>query len=240
MLWQIVLFVCGCSCLLYYGVICAVLHKWDSTFSRFWPAAGAAFLGCAAVIRWTGLDLAVYILLAFSFALFLYTGGRILAGMSCGHETECRYLIVLGAHVEGRRITDSLKRRLDRAYGYLKTHPDATAVLSGGQGEGEEITEAEAMAGYLCARGVEPERLILEDRSTTTKENLLFSRMLIGDTEKPVGIVSNNFHLYRARLLAKKYGYQNTCPLAADCHPVLFPNYMMREFFAVWKAWAGF
>lgn len=217
-----------------------MLHKWDSTFSRFWPAAGTAFMVIAAVIRWTDLDLAVYILLALAFVLFLYTEGRILAGMAGGREAECRYLIVLGAHVEGRRITDSLKRRLDRAYGYLKTHPDTTAILSGGRGEGEEITEAEAMAGYLSARGVEPERLILEDRSTTTKENLKFSKVLIENTEKPVGIVSNNFHLYRARLLAKKCGYMETCPLAADCHPVLLLNYMVREFFAVWKAWAGF
>lgn len=197
------------------------------------------FLACAALIRWTDLDLLIYILLALSAVLFLYTEARIIGGMSGRNTPECRYIIVLGAHVEGKRITDSLKRRLDRAFEYLNAHPGTRAVLSGGRGEGEDITEAEAMSGYLKARGIDPERLLLERRSTTTKENLEFSKALIQSPDEPVGIVSNNFHLYRACMLAEKCGYKKACPLPSDCHLVLLPNYMMREFFAVWKVWTG-
>lgn len=233
------MFLCGGVCFLYYGVICATLHKWDSTFSRFWPTAGMIFFICAALIRWTNLDREIYILLSLTVILFLYTEGRIIARMSGGNTPECRYIIVLGAHVEGKQITDSLKRRLDRAFVYLKAYPKTIAVLSGGQGEGEDITEAEAMSAYLSALGIEPERLVLEKHSTTTKENLEFSKALIGKLDEPMGIVSNHFHLYRACLLAKKCGYTKVYPLPSNCHLVLLPNYMMREFFAVWKVWMG-
>lgn len=237
MLWQIGLLICAAFCFLYYAVICISLRKWDSTFARFWPAAGAAFVACALLLRVTELDPVIYILLALAAGIFLYTEGKILSCMNSRKEADCAWLIVLGAHVEGDRVTDSLKRRLDRAFRYLESHPYARAVLSGGQGEGEAVSEAEAMAGYLKAKGIDPKRLILEDRSTTTEENLRFSKALIGSVEEPVGIVSNNFHLYRACLLAERLGYRKACPMAAGCHPVLLINYMVREFFAVWKAW---
>lgn len=192
---------------------------------------------CGILLRITELDPVIYILLALAAGIFLYTEGKILSCMNSRKEADCAWLIVLGAHVEGDRVTDSLKRRLDRAFRYLESHPYARAVLSGGQGEGEAVSEAEAMAGYLKAKGIDPKRLVLEDRSTTTEENLRFSKALIGSVEEPVGIVSNNFHLYRACLLAESLGYRKACSMAAGCHPVLLINYMVREFFAVWKAW---
>lgn len=237
MLWQIGLAACGAACFLYYGVICACLHKWDSTFSRFWPAAGLLFLLLAALFRWTDLDGILAGLFLLAAAVFLFTEGKILSGMRKDKAGKCRYLIVLGAHVEKDQITDSLRRRLDAALEYLKTHPDTQAVLSGGQGKGEAVTEAAAMAGYLQQRGIREERLFQEDRSTTTEENLKFSRAFLADPEAAVGIVSNNFHLYRACAMARRLGYQKVFPLPAGCHPVLFPNYMVRECFAVWKSW---
>ena len=192
---------------------------------------------CGILLRVTELDPVIYILLALAAGIFLYTEGKILSCMNSRKEADCAWLIVLGAHVEGDRVTDSLKRRLNRAFRYLESHPYARAVLSGGQGEGEAVSEAEAMAGYLKAKGIDPKRLVLEDRSTTTEENLRFSKALIGSVEEPVGIVSNNFHLYRACLLAESFGYRKACPMAAGCHRVLIIKYMVREFFAVWKAW---
>ena len=85
------------------------------------------------------------------------------------------YLIVLGAHVDGTRLTLALLERTRRALQYLKENPRTIAVLSGGRGSGEQISEAQAMFHYLTAHGIPKERLILEDRSVNTKENLAFS-----------------------------------------------------------------
>ena len=91
---------------------------------------------CGVLLRITEFDPVIYILLALAAGIFLYTEGKILSCMNSRKEADCAWLIVLGAHVEGDRVTDSLKRRLDRAFRYLETHPYARSVLSGGQGEG--------------------------------------------------------------------------------------------------------
>ena len=108
---------------------------------------------------------------------------------------------------------------------------------AGGQGKGEEVTEAYAMAQYLENAGIDRERIVQEDVSVNTLENLKFSRKLIENADTPVGIVSNNFHVYRGCRYAKHAGFKNPFPIAASCHPLLFPNYFVRECFAVWKLW---
>ena len=90
------------------------------------------------------------------------------------------YIIVLGAHVAGTRLSKALLERTRRALRYLEENPETRAVLSGGQGQGEQISEAEAMYRYLTEHGIDGSRLILEDRSTNTKENLDFSLEKIG------------------------------------------------------------
>ena len=85
------------------------------------------------------------------------------------------YIIVLGAHVDGTRLSMALLERTRRALQYLENNPDTKAVLSGGQGRGEAVSEAKAMYDYLTGHGISRERLILEERSTNTKENLDFS-----------------------------------------------------------------
>ena len=90
------------------------------------------------------------------------------------------YLIVLGAHVDGTRLTLALLERVRRAGQYLRENPGTKAVLSGGKGQGENISEARAMYDYLTAHGIEGDRLIIEDQSVNTKENLSFSLEKIG------------------------------------------------------------
>ncbi len=121
-------------------------------------------------------------------------------------DTEC--LVVLGAGVYGTRPSASLRSRMDAALEYLKSHPNVSAILSGGQGPGEDISEAEAMRRYLTQHGVEESRLILEDKSTSTVENLTFSF----DIAKEKGfskltVVTNEFHMYRSSRLASNMGY---------------------------------
>ena len=88
-------------------------------------------------------------------------------------------LIVLGAQVNGTKLSNSLKLRLERAKEYLDENPETIAVVSGGKGSGEEISEAEAMYEYLVSQGIDETRLIKEDRSTNTNENLKYSLALL-------------------------------------------------------------
>ncbi len=245
MLWPIVFSSLGVLSIIYYAALCMKLKKWDSTFSRFWLICGIAGL-CLGRLFKRGFgfpaDILLKGLLVVLAVAFVLTEVRIIRGMFpdrqfAKEQEDYRYLIVLGAQVDGTRITDSLRRRLDRAVRYLTEHSGTVVIVSGGRGKGEEIAEAWVMAEYLKAHGIEEERILREDRSRTTKENLEFSKAYIEDLGVPIGIVSNDFHLYRAVCYAKRQGYFLPCPVAAECHPLLFPNYIVREFFAVWKMW---
>ena len=89
----------------------------------------------------------------------------------------------------------------------------------------------------LECEGLDRRRIVQEDVSVNTLENLKFSRNLIAGVDTPVGIVSNNFHVYRGCVYAKRAGFKEPFPIPASCHPLLFPNYFVRECFAVWKLW---
>ena len=128
-----------------------------------------------------------------------------------------------------RALTGSQK-----AEEYLKENPGTIAVLSGGKGSGENISEAQAMYDCLVEAGIEEERLIKEDKSTSTVENLEFSAALIGKGGR-IGIISQNFHIYRALKLAEHQGYQDVYGIAASSEPIYQPHFMVREAFAIMK-----
>jgi len=142
-------------------------------------------------------------------------------------------VIVLGAGVYGTEPSLSLKVRLDAALDYIADKPDVPVVVSGGQGSGEDISEAQCMADYLIARGVNPDRILLEDRSTSTKENLTFSAALLCsdgiDTTDNIAVVSADYHLYRA---ACYWGLPTMVPVSAAMPRRWWPitvNYFIRE-----------
>lgn len=220
----------GIFCLGYYLVLCMVLKRWNTTFSRFWIFAGCTFLflgrfnlQTAAPVFWGGA------------AVFSLAALRIVIGMIPSSDRNIPYLVVLGAQVRGKELTGSLYRRVERARKYLEDNPETVAIVSGGRGRGEDITEALAMEQYLRSRGIEKRRIIKEDRSRTTEENLRYSAEYIRDMGAPVGIVTNNYHMYRACCYARKLGYRNPKALPAGCLPVCFLNYMVREIFALIK-----
>ena len=151
-------------------------------------------------------ELALIGVLLTGFGLFAVMETMVVRG-SFADESDAPVsaVIVLGAGVNGETPSLSLSTRIDAAAEYVKTHPGVPVVLSGGQGEGEDITEAECMRRALAARGVDADCLYLEERSTNTRENMLYSRGLLEslgvDTEKCVAIVTSDYHLCRARLL---------------------------------------
>ena len=155
-------------------------------------------------------------------------------------KSDTPYVIVLGAAVYGQTPSISLRHRSDRAVEHLRANPAALAVLSGGQGEGEDISEAECMRRYLREKGVPQSRILLEDKSTSTLENLTFSRAVIegaGGDSSHVAVVSSSYHLYRARRMAAGLGMAADGLKSVDGYPIYMAGMYLREALAVWKLW---
>ena len=150
-------------------------------------------------------------------------------------------VIVLGAGVNGTEPSLSLRTRLDKALEYLEAHPDVPAVLTGGTGYGEDISEAQCMYDYLTERGVEPDRLLLEDQAANTAENFARSKPLLYEAgvdvaRDTVAVVTNDFHIARSELIAAREGYGDTAGIPAPLPwPHLTVNYYLREAFAMVK-----
>lgn len=144
-------------------------------------------------------------------------------------------LVVLGAGLRPDGTpSEALRYRLDAALAYLEENPGTGCVVSGGQGFGEVRTEADAMAEYLVEHGLDEGRITKEERSSTTAENVLFSSELIAPGSE-VGIVTNDFHLYRALRIAERNGLSGARGLAAPSNPLYLPQAMLRECAAVVK-----
>ena len=149
-------------------------------------------------------------------------------------------VIVLGAGLHGKTPSLPLAMRLDAAKRYYEKNPDALIVVSGGQGFQEDIPEAEAMKSYLVSRGVPEENIVEEDKSTSTFENMTFSKKILDEKlggDYSCVVVTNNFHIYRAVKIARRAGLYN----ARHCHAGLkwynlAPCYL-RECLAVLRMW---
>lgn len=145
------------------------------------------------------------------------------------------YVIVLGAQVRGYNPSYNLATRLDKAYQYLKDNKDTKVIVSGGKGPGENISEAEAMKIYLINKGIEEERIIKEDKSANTDENIKFSKKLISNKDSKVVLVTNNFHVYRSIKIAQKQGINNIQGMGSSIRWYTVPNLYLREAVAVIK-----
>lgn len=144
-------------------------------------------------------------------------------------------IVVLGAALRPDGTpSEALRYRLDAALAYLEENPGTTCVVSGGQGPDEMRAEADAMADYLVAHGLDEGRIIREARSRTTEENVRFSAELLAPGAS-VAVVTNDFHLYRALRIAQKNGLPGVHGLAAPSNPLYLPQAMLRECAAVVK-----
>ena len=186
---------------------------------------------------WCELALIAALLLGFS--LFTVLETMVVRG-SFADESDAPVsaVIVLGAGVNGETPSLTLRTRIDAAAAYLEEHPDVPVILSGGQGPGEAITEAECMRRALVRRGVDESRLYPEERSTSTQENLRYSRAILEelgvDPARRVAIVTSDFHLCRARLM---WG-GDTAAVPAHLPSALYfqcltVNYFIREAFGL-------
>ncbi len=180
------------------------------------------------------LPLAVCALIAL---VALLVAALYICGTNDNSDNKEDVLIVLGAGIKGSEVGSSLKSRLDTAIEYCNINKQALVVVSGGQGRGEDISEALAMERYLVEGGIAPERIIKEDRSTSTYENFKFSKAIL-DEKLGIGnyravFITNSFHIFRAESLANECGLENITHIHASTpiHTVI-PN-GLRELLAV-------
>jgi len=181
------------------------------------------------------------------------TAAAVMAGlviMLVGIETGCMIhaatkapaedatLVVLGCRTYGDRPSIMLASRLDAAYKYLTEHPQAVCVVSGGQGADEPISEGVFMYQYLVKKGIESHRIYRETESTSTRENLLFSKAIIEKEglNPQVAIVTNEYHEYRASMVAKALGLTYSA-VPAKTPWWLFPTYYIRELYGIIYEW---
>ena len=183
-------------------------------------------------IKWIGLT-----------GILVYVGLMVFlaAAASVTHaEGDEEAIVVLGAGLNGYEISGTLQRRLEAAYDFACEHPELPVVVTGGQGPGELRTEASAMKEYLLKRGIPEERIFLEDRSASTRENFIFAQQVLrenglGNVTK-VAFVTNRFHCYRAAMIAGRAGMEASAVPATISLTAALPCYL-REVLAVLYYW---
>ncbi len=256
------------------------------------------------------MPVSVSTFLAACLVIFVTIEGLIFLNAAGNPVQNLDYVIVLGARVKKDGISRSLKERLDTAIQYSEENPETIFVLSGGKGIDEPISEAEAMRDYMVYNGVAPDKILLETHSTSTVENIAYSRLVIEEDraklseaeamrdymvyngvapdkillethststveniaysrlvieedrakrkdrqekkadkvqitkenvvmapDKPtqIGILTNDFHIFRAKAIAKEWGIRDAAGIAAPSDPILFIHQCVREALAIFK-----
>jgi len=232
----------GLGCLGYWLLI-GLTARFGLDMHWIWLAVGGALCMAGLVCRWNGLPGWVRILwrtlMCAGLALVLALEGCVISGMRAAPPEGLDYLIVLGARVEeDGRPSKALEKRIRAAAEYLARNPDTVAVASGGKGTDEVISEAACIRNGLIERGIGEERIILEERSTTTSENMAFSMALMENgADAKIGLVTNNYHVFRAVRLAEHAGMRNVHGLAADYGGFTLLHYMMRDGACLLEDW---
>lgn len=234
----------GFGCLAYWLLI-GLTARFGLDMHWIWLVVGGALTAAGLIGRWAGLPGWMRIgwraLMCAGLALVIGLECCVISGMNAEPPAGLDYLIVLGARVEADGSPGkALEKRINAAAAYLAENPDTIAVASGGKGTDEVIPEAECIKNGLAARGIDESRILVEDRSTTTSENMAFSMKLMDcGAETKVGIVTNNYHVSRALLLANHAGMKkvNLYGLAADYTGPTLLHYMMRDGACLLEDW---
>lgn len=223
-----------------YGIVILSIGS-GTSFFLVWFALGGASLVCAYCAHihlWSRLPFLARVLFSvfiiICLGVFLFVEGRILRSFHQTPDKGLDCLIVLGAQVYESGPSVVLKYRLDTAASYLENNPDTFCIVSGGQGPNEPFPEAVGMKQYLLEKGIAEERILTEEASQNTKENMEFSRELL-ENDISVGIVTNDFHIYRAMGLARKADFAKAQAVPAPSSVPYLPNNLLREFLGVMK-----
>lgn len=176
------------------------------------------------------------IIVAIGFTVFVICQGCILTQFFSNGEPGADYIIVLGAQMRDWGPSVVYKARLDSAIEYLNDNPDTKVIVTGGQGANESVSEGEGGKKYLFEQGIAEDRIIVESESLDTDQNISNALNLVEVTEDmKVGIVTNNFHVFRGVMIAKRYTDADVTGIAAFTEYQYLPNNMVRETFGILK-----
>jgi len=247
-----ILFLAAGVLFLLYGITVLLVNSGSKFFVVWFGLTAASLvLSAASFFRlFSKIPVPVRIIclavLILCFGFFCFIEARVIKHFHDTPPDHLEYIIVLGAQMHDSGPSLVLKYRLDSAIEYLSANPETICIVSGGQGSNESAPEATGMKKYLTDHGIAEERILTEEKSKNTIENIIFSKEIITshkedepsseDISSPaIGIVTNNFHLYRALSLAKKQGLSTTYGLSAPSTFHFLPNNMLREFVGVMK-----
>lgn len=210
------------------GIVLLLFTLLNQPISRLLGRLWAAKAGKIAVS-------AVGIFLALGILLCVVLSVMMTAAICRTPDTPPQAMIVLGCKVRDGRPSLMLARRLQAAYDALETYPDMLCIVSGGKGTDEEISEAQCMYEWLTAKGVDASRILMENQSASTSENLRFSKKILDehDIDGAVLIATDGYHEMRAQYLAKIEGLPETYAAAAATSLYLLPTYWVREWFGI-------
>lgn len=168
---------------------------------------------------------------------FCFVSGLMLKASMTEVPEDCpQYtVVVLGCLIHGDQPSWMLTDRLDRAYEVLRDNPDVKCVVTGGQGDNEDYTEAYVMKKYLVEKGIDPSRIVTEEASGNTEENLLYAKNAIelNGLSRNIVIVTDRFHELRARIWAEKAGFPHIYAACCETRPYLVVGYWFREMFGL-------
>lgn len=165
----------------------------------------------------------------------------IIAENTCSRDENANFVIIPGAGIfSDGRLTKTLTNRLDTAFEYLIVHENAICFVSGGKGENEPYTEAMAMKEYLVERGLPASRIIEEQNSSDTLQNMEFCSAMMDDlfpgVEKSAVIITSGYHVFRALFLARNNGIKASAIAAPTAWYAVINNYL-REYAGVLHSW---
>lgn len=218
-----------------YGLFIKAVNS-GTNFYLMWILIGLFFVGLSILIyfdiftKYKILKKIFVVLISLGLIIFVVIESLIISKMNIKIENNLDYIIVLGAQVKSSGPSIVLKYRLDEAIKYLNENENTLVVVSGGKGINEPDAEANIMKNYLINNGINEEKIIVEDKSHSTKENIINSKQLI-EKDKNVGIVTNNFHVFRAMQIASENGL-NAKGIPSKSTFIYLPNNLLREFFA--------
>ncbi len=225
---------------LWYSYVVYSVHS-GSRFYLFWDVLAICLTAVALMLKFRvfsripkGITITLAAVVGVGLVISLVVLVLIFSTFNAKPGENTDYIIVLGAQMRSDGPSVVLRYRLDTAARYLKEHPDVICVCSGGKGANEPESEASGMAKYLMAAGIERERIILEEKSVNTRENIRFCKELIPEGAS-VCIVTNNFHMYRALFLSRHLGLEKTKGLSAPSLPLYAPNNIAREMIGLVK-----
>lgn len=241
----IILQIAGALCILY-GAFVFMTAGWNVKFHAIWFVIGLLFFGAAQLLKqWYAgecalpkpLLIALCAIIVVGVICFVTVEFILISSALHKPEEPADYMVILGCQVNGTTISRALRYRLEEAVDFVEKQDakDMKIIVSGGQGSGEDISEAEAMYRYLVKKRIPAGQIIKEEQSTNTVENIRYSKKLMKKAEPSVIVVSNGFHIFRATHICKKQGIVRVEGLGASSDIWMGAAYYLREFFAVLK-----